>query len=55
MKLAERVGLAVAVVLLDFIVFILPVAALAFAYILMARPIWFHDFIQRLYAPDKRG
>jgi len=49
MSTQERVLLAIAVVLIDLTLFVLPLTGLFAAYILLARPPWFIDWVQRLY------
>ncbi len=45
----ERVLLAVAVVLIDIVLFALPVTGFFAAYILLARPPWFFEWVKQLY------
>jgi hypothetical protein len=49
----ERIILALAVVAVDLVLFALPLTGLFAAYLLLARPPWFLDWIQRLYATTK--
>ena len=49
MRLAERLVWAFIIVILDAAAFALPVAALLLAYVLLARPPWFRDWVERLY------
>jgi hypothetical protein len=53
----ERVVLAVAIVLLDTAVVVIPVTALLAGWVLLARPPWFREWVERLYdgAPDGRA
>lgn len=54
MTSTERVLLAVAVVAIDLVLFAVPLAALLAAWVLIARPPWFRDFVDQLYAsPDR--
>lgn len=50
MSTAERVVLAVLIVVLDVAVFVVPVTGLLAAWVLLARPAWFKDWVDRLYA-----
>jgi hypothetical protein len=49
MSTTERVVLAVALVLLDLVAFALPLTALAAAYVIVARPPAFLEWVRRLY------
>jgi hypothetical protein len=55
MRLAECLFWALLIVMLDAAAFVLPLAALLLAYVLLARPPWFRDWVERLYgeAPPK--
>ena len=48
--MAERLILALAVVAIDAIVFVVPVAGLFVAYVIVARPPWFQGWVAALYA-----
>ena len=48
---AERWLLALAIILLDWVLFVVPLTGLAAAYVLIARPSWFRDWVGRLYGP----
>lgn len=50
MKPSERIIWALGILLLDFVIFFLPLASLFIAYILIQRPAWFKRFTERLYA-----
>lgn len=52
MTTTERVLLAVALVAVDVVLFALPLTALVAAWVLLARPPWFREWVERLYAPD---
>lgn len=41
--------LALAIVALDWLVFFAPLTGLAAAYLLLARPPWFREWVERLY------
>jgi hypothetical protein len=50
MSTAERALLAVLIVVLDVVVFVVPVTGLLAAWVLLARPAWFKEWVDRLYA-----
>jgi hypothetical protein len=52
---AERTALAAIVVLVDLLLFALPLTGLLAAYLIIARPPWFRQWIDRLYAPGPGG
>jgi hypothetical protein len=49
MTTAERVLLAIAIVLVDIVLFAVPLTGIFAAYVLIARPPWFLDWIKNLY------
>jgi hypothetical protein len=49
MSLGERVTLAIVIVVLDVAVFVVPVTGLLAAWVLLARPPWFKEWVERLY------
>jgi hypothetical protein len=49
MTTAERVTLAVLILILDVAVFVVPVTGLLAAWVLLARPPWFKEWVDRLY------
>jgi hypothetical protein len=49
MRLAERLVWALLIVIVDAAAFALPLAALVLAYVLLARPRWFRDWVEQLY------
>lgn len=49
MRLAHRLILALLIVVVDTAAFAVPLASLVLAYILLARPAWFRDWVDRLY------
>jgi hypothetical protein len=51
MSASERVILAVTIVLVDVLVFVVPVTGLFAAWVLLARPPWFREWVERLYSP----
>jgi hypothetical protein len=52
MSTSERVGLAVLILVLDVAVFVVPVTGLVVAWVLLARPPWFREWVHRLYAQE---
>ncbi len=48
MGFGERLVLALAIVVVDWAVFFLPLTALFVAYVLLANPPWVRDFLNRL-------
>jgi len=50
----ERVLLAVAVVLVDIVLFAVPITGIFAAYVLISRPPWFLDWIKSLYGIQSR-
>jgi hypothetical protein len=49
MRLSHRLVLALLIVLVDTAAFLIPLTAVLVAYILLARPAWFRDWVDRLY------
>jgi hypothetical protein len=49
MSTGERVALAALIVVLDVAVFVVPVTGLLAAWVLLARPPWFREWVERLY------
>jgi len=49
MKLSERIVYAAIIILLDLLVFVLPIMAFVLAYVILARPRWFREWVLRLY------
>ena len=49
MRLAHRLVLALLIVVVDTAAFAVPLASVLLAYILLARPAWFRDWVERLY------
>ncbi|MFZ1535825.1 MAG: hypothetical protein WAT23_00340 [Chromatiaceae bacterium] len=49
MRLFHRLVLALLIVLVDTAAFLIPLAAVLLAYILLVRPPWFRDWMDRLY------
>jgi hypothetical protein len=47
MGINQRIALAVAVLILDLVVFFLPLSALFLAYILIFNPPWFRQFLEK--------
>jgi hypothetical protein len=50
MSTSERVVLAATIVVVDVLVFVVPLVALLAAWVLLARPPWFREWVERLYA-----
>ena len=50
MSTGERVALAVLIIFLDVVVFVVPITGLVAAWVLLARPPWFRDWVDRLYS-----
>ncbi len=50
MSFGERLLWASIIVLVDLVIFVLPLTALFAAYILFARPAWFREWILYLYS-----
>jgi len=55
MSTSERAVLAVGIVLVDVVVFALPLTGLLAAWILLARPPWFREWVDRLYGGRPGG
>jgi hypothetical protein len=55
MSLTERVVLSVAIVLVDLVVFVVPLTGLVAAWIILARPPWFREWVDRLYTNGVRS
>ena len=51
MSTQKRVLLAVALVLVDLLLFALPITGFFAAYVLLARPQWFFEWVNQLYSP----
>ena len=49
MSTAERVILAATLVVVDVVVFAVPLTALAAAWVIVTRPPWFREWVCRLY------
>ena len=50
MSWTERAALAVLIVVLDVVVFVIPVTGLLAAWVLLARPPGFRAWVERLYS-----
>ena len=48
-RVAERLLWALLIISVDAAAFSLPLAALVLAHVLVARPRWFRDWVERLY------
>lgn len=49
MGIFRRLGYATAILVVDLIVFFVPLAAVLLAYVIVARPAWFRDAVDELY------
>jgi len=49
MSQANRILLVVILLLVDLLIFMLPVSALFASYVILARPPWFRDWVNELY------
>jgi hypothetical protein len=49
MSTSERVALAALILVLDVVVFVVPITGLVAAWVLLARPPWFKAWVERLY------
>ena len=54
MRLSDRLVWALLVVIVDTAAFAVPLAALLLAYVLLARPPWFRDWVEQLYREAPR-
>lgn len=52
MNQGERILLITIIILVDMLIFMLPISALFAGYILWFRPLWFREWIDRLYNSD---
>ncbi len=50
MKQTDRWLLAIALVVIDVAIFVVPLTGLFAAYILLARPPWFKSWVDQLYS-----
>ncbi len=50
MRPSDRWLIAIAVVLIDLFIFVLPLTGLLAAYVLIVRPAWFRDWSEELYS-----
>lgn len=48
MSFGQRVLLAIGILLIDLVVFFLPLTALFLAYVILTNPAWFREFLQKL-------
>lgn len=49
MRLSDRVLISAIIVLVEMMIFFLPLSAFFAVYVLLARPRWFRDWINELY------
>ena len=52
MRKQDRILWAVAILLADLVIFIMPLAAVFFAYVILTRPAWFKSWIDDLYSGE---
>jgi len=50
MTMPQRILLAIGVIVLDSVVFFLPLSAFFLAYVILYNPPWFREFLQKLEA-----
>ena len=55
MTFFQRLLICIGILLVDIIVFFLPLTAFFLVYILMFNPVWFRDFLNRLDQETKGG
>lgn len=55
MQPSDRWLLAIALVLIDLLIFFVPLTGIAAAWVVIARPPWFRDWVERLYARERDG
>ena len=48
MRFGQRILLSVGILLIDLVVFFLPLTALFLVYIILVNPVWFREFLQKL-------
>jgi hypothetical protein len=53
MKPSERWLLAVTLVIIDWIIFAIPLTGLLTAYIVLIRPAWFRQWVDQLYTDER--
>jgi hypothetical protein len=54
MHIINRIILAIAVVVVDFLVFFVPLSGIFLAYVLIFNPPWFRGFLNRLAEVTRR-
>jgi len=52
MSMTKRILLCIGILLVDLVVFALPLTALFLIYILIVNPPWFREFLNRLDTPE---
>ena len=55
MQPSDRWLLAIALILVDLLIFAIPLTGLAAAWVLVVRPPWFRGWVDRLYEGDREG
>jgi hypothetical protein len=48
MSYSQRIFLSIGIILIDLIIFFLPLTALFLVYIILYNPQWFKEFLQRI-------
>lgn len=51
MSKTQRILICVIILLLDLVVFFLPLTAIFFVYVILQNPPWFREFLQQLDQP----
>lgn len=51
--MTQRILLAVAILAIDLLLFFLPLSAIFLAYVLIANPPWFRDYLNNLNRPTQ--
>lgn len=54
MRLSHRLVLALLILLVDTLAFAVPLASVLLAYILLARPPWFRNWVEQIYREAPR-
>lgn len=54
MDLHTKIFFVIAILFLDLIAFILPITAIVIVVILVAKPMWFKEFVDELYESKDR-
>jgi hypothetical protein len=54
MRLADRLVWALLLVIVDTAAFAVPLAAFLLAYVVLARPLWFRNWVEQIYREAPR-